>query len=289
MKIVVLALIAAATWAAHPFARGEAAPSAVVSGFSLLPPVKCDETPDVRGCLIARPKEWSADDRLVLHDSMRRILARELVQGLLVGAQENGFQGLRRYSTDTKHDPTQGPVAAFNPGFVLFTARVIGITDAFFQTESVRDPISDYRFGDLILVHELVHAFDDRRGSTERAFTSLTGWVFKDNRWVYSNQVSYSAYLGVYADTLTLQATGRFGEAWTRDRSFATSMTFPLPTIQSLASPGESFADILAHLIVDSRATTYLKPEVVAWFEGNVFPGLKEKSRQFRAADYDLF
>jgi hypothetical protein len=275
MKILVLALVAAAASIDH-------------TGFSLLPAAKCDEAYDVQQCLVARPKEWSTDERGAIQDSIGRLTAHALVQGLLVGARENGYDGLRRFASDTRHDPTHGPVPKFSPAFVLYRSKVIGITDAFFQTRNVRDPISDYPFGDLILVHELVHAFDDRRVSTELGFPSVTGWVFRNNRWEYANPVGFSAYNGVYAETLTLYARGRYAEAWTRDRSFATSMTFPLPTIQSLASPGEAFADILAHLIVDGKATTYLKPDVVRWFESNVYPALIEKARRFTAGDYHL-
>ena len=170
---------------------------------------------------------------------MRRLMTNELVKGLLVGAQENGFAGLRRYSTDTRHDAA-GPVPKFSPGFVLFRSKAIGITDAYFQTAEVSDSLSGYRFGDLILTHELIHAFDDRKKSTDIGFTSLTAWVFRNNRWDYLNPVSFSEYNGVLADTMTLYGRGRYGEAWARDRSFATAMTFPLPTIQSLATPGES-------------------------------------------------
>jgi hypothetical protein len=275
MKIFILALVAAAASTGH-------------TGFSLLPAAKCDEASDVRQCLVARPQEWSTDERRVIQDSMGRLTAHALVQGLLVGAQENGYNGLRRFATDTRQDPTHGRVPKFSPAFVLYRSKVIGITDAFFQTSNVRDPVSDYHFGDLILVHELAHAFDDRSVSTELGFTSVTGWVFRNNRWEYANPVGVSAYNGVYADTLTLYARGRYAEAWTRDRSFATSMTFPLPTIQSLASPGEAFADILAHLIVDGKATTYLKPDVVRWFQSNVYPALIEKARRFTAGDYHL-
>lgn len=283
MKILLLAVVAAA-FTVHTHAR-ESTTAFADSGSLLLPAAKCEEAPDVRQCVVAGPKEWSADERMVVEESLRRLAADELVQGLLVGAQENGYRGLRRYSTDTKRDAAYGPVPKFNPGFVLYTPKIIGITDAFFETRNVKDPISEYRFGDLILIHELAHAFDDRRGSTELGFTSMAGWVFRNNRWEYANPVSASAYNGVYAETVTLYARGRYGEAWTRDRSFATSMTFPLPTIQALATPGESFADILAHLIVDTRATTYLKPTVVGWFESNVFPTLRDKARRFKAAN----
>jgi hypothetical protein len=100
--------------------------------------------------------------------------------------------------------------------------------------------------------------------------------------------VNFSGYQGVVAETLTLYSRGRYEEAWARDRAFATAMTFPLPTIQSLVNPGESFADILAHLIVDPRAATYLGPGVVEWFEQTVFPDLADKARRFRATDYPL-
>ncbi|MGH9175567.1 MAG: hypothetical protein ACRD1H_14475, partial [Vicinamibacterales bacterium] len=213
----------------------------------------------------------------------------ELVRGILVGARDNGYAGLRRYTTDTKQDPTFGRAPKVSPGFVHYASRVIGITDVFFQTADLTDSISGYRFGDVILLHELIHAFDDRTGSTDVGFTSVSGWVFENNRWTYAHPVSISGYHGVFAESLTLYGRGRYGEARTRDRSFATSLTFPLPTIQSLASPGESFADILAHLIVDPRATTYLPRDVVSWFAGNVFPILIDKGRRFRAADYDLF
>jgi len=289
MKICALAVLGAAALAGHILVADVGTATRTLPGFSLLPAAKCDQSRNVRQCLVARPKEWSAEDRGAIQDAMRRLTAHELVRGILVGAKENGYAGLQRFSTYAEQDPARGPVATFNPGFVLYASKVIGITDAFFQTAAVRDPISDYRFGDLILVHELVHAFDNGRGSSEPGFTVVAGWVFKDNRWQYANRVSFSEYLGVYAATLTLNASGRYGEAWARDRSFATSMTFPLPTIQALASPDESFADILAHLIIDSRASTYLKPEVVGWFEKNVFPALRAKAGNFAPADFDLF
>ena len=287
MKIFLLVLVVAAASAGHLFARESAVMNGNVPGFALLPAAKCDEASDVAQCLVAGPKEWSADERHVIQETMRRVTAHELFRGILVAAHENGYTGLRRYSTDTKKDPTAGRVPKFSPGFVLYSSRVIGITDAFFQTADMTDPISGYRFSDLILVHELIHAFDDRKGSTDIGFTSVSGWVFRNNRWEYAHPVS--GYNGVFAESLTLYGRGRYGEAWTRDRTFATSLTFPLPTIQSLAGPSESYADILAHLIVDSRATAYLNRDVVAWFEGNVFPVLIDKGRRFRPADYDLF
>jgi hypothetical protein len=289
MKILFLALVAAAASAGQPFARESAIVNTRAPGFALLPAAKCDEAHDVGHCLVARPKEWSADERLVIQQTMRALTAHELVQGILVGAQENGYTGFRRYSTDTKPDPRYGRAPKFSPGFVLYPSKVIGITDAFFQTADMADPVSGYRFGDLILVHELIHAFDDRRWSTDVGFTSVSGWVFRNDRWEYAHPISVSGYNAAFAESLTLYGRGRYGEARTRDRSFATSLTFPLPTLQSLATPGESFADLLAHLIVDRRAATYLHADVVAWFERNVFPVLLDKARRFRAADLDLF
>ena len=281
MKIWVLALVAVTASTGYTFARETTSSSRNLPTFSLLPAAKCEQATDARLCSVASPKEWSTTERLILEDTMRRLGANELVRGILVKAQENGYIGLRRYATDTKPDATYGRVPKISPGFVLYGAKEIGITDAFFAAVDMTDPMSGYRFGDLIVLHELVHAFDDRKTSIDAGFTSITGWTFRNNRWEYSHPVSVSGYNGVFAETVTLYGRGRYTEAWTRDRSFATSLAFPLPTIQSLATPGESFADILAHLIVDQRAATYLKPDVVAWFEGHVFPVLIDNARRF--------
>jgi hypothetical protein len=281
MKVFVAFAVAAA-FAGQTFLCSCGAASAAAPGLSLLPAANCDAAHDPRHCQVAGPKEWSADERPIVEETLGRLTAHELVQGIIVGAQENGFNGLRRYLTDARVDPRAGWVPKFSPGFILYTARVIGITDAFFQTTDMRDPMSGYRFGDVMLLHELVHAFDDRTRSTDLGFTSRTGWVFTSNRWEYTNRVDLAEYHGVLAHALTSYAQGRYLDAWTRDRSFATSLAFPLPAIQSLATPGESFADILAHLILDPRARTYLKPDVVAWFETAIFPTLAENARRWQ-------
>ena len=250
-------------------------------GLSFLPALRCDGQQDVHQCLIAGPKDWAIGERDVMELRLRRLTANELVRGIIVGARENGFAGLRRYSTDTRHDPKKGQVPKFSPGFVLFRSKVIGITDAFFDTAAVIDSISGYEFADVVLLHELIHAYDDRLASIQPGFVAVTGWRFVEGRWEYTHPVRYGEYQGVVAETLTLYARGRYGEAWARDRSFATTMAFPMPTIQSLVAPSESFADILAHLILDSRASAYLMPAVVEWFERNVFPDLAQKARRF--------
>jgi hypothetical protein len=279
MKFLVLALglaiVAAPELSSHQF--DTSAPPAL----AFLPAARCDEAPDVGQCVTASPKNWTVEERRLIEDSLDRLTAHELVRGILVKALENGYSGVRRYSSDTKKDASGAHVTKFSPGFVLYTSKVVGITDAFFQTAEVRDPRSGYRFGDFILLHELIHAFDDRKESLRPGFTAVTGWQFRNNRWVYTNAVTVSDYNGVFADTLTLYARGRYADAWTRDRSFATSMVFPLPTIQSLATPGESFADILAHLILDPTAASYLKRPVVEWFESQVFPTLRHDASRF--------
>src|SRR5687768_11196208 len=116
MKIFFVTLLAAAVCAGHPSATERTADASRALEFSLLPSAKCDEASDVRQCLVAGPKDWSPNERLVMQDAMRRLLANELVQGLVVGARDNGYTGLRRYSTDTKKDATYGTVPKFSPG-----------------------------------------------------------------------------------------------------------------------------------------------------------------------------
>jgi hypothetical protein len=281
--------LALAAGCASQLRADQLAAGASATSFALLPAERCDQAFDVRLCEVADPKPWSAGERPLIEDSLRRLAANELVQGLLVAAQDNGYEGLRRFATDTQPDAALGRVAKFSPGFVIYRSKVIAITDAFFATRDVVDTVSGYRFGDLILVHELVHAFDDRKTSAEAGFPSVAGWTFQNSRWEYTRPFNWSAYSGVFSDASRLYAGGRYDEAWARDRSFAMSLAFPLPTIQSLATPAESFADILAHLIVDPKAPGYLHPELVQWFERKMFPLLREKARRFVAADCESF
>jgi hypothetical protein len=252
--------------------------------FAFLPPAACDDATDDRQCAVARPKEWSENDRREVGEAMRRLAASDLARGVMAGARANGYTGLRRYSTATKRDPQVGRVAMFSPGFVLYGTKTIGITDAFFQIDSVRDRLGDYRYADAVLLHELVHAFDDRQWSADARFKSLTGWDLRDDRWTYTHPVDVIRYRTVFAETLTLYARGQHGDARDRDRAFATAMAVPLPTIQSLVNPDECFADILTHLIIDPASVSYLPRGVIEWFEANVFPVLRAKARALETA-----
>ena len=254
------------------------AASAGSADLGFLPAARCADAADVDQCKAARPKEWTADEIQAIRSTLQRLQRHELVPGILAGALANGYRGLQRYGTDTQRDADGSYETKFGPGFVLFDANVIGITDAFFDLAEVRDPIGGYRVGDLVLLHELIHAFDDRRQSHLSDFVALTGWTRENGRWQYKNRVSLSGYNGIYADTLTMYARGRYEEAWARDRRFATALAVPVPRIQSLVDPGESFADILSHLILDPTARDYLPAPVVAWVEGVVFPGLRTKA-----------
>jgi hypothetical protein len=249
--------------------------AALAGDLVALPPVRCEAMADVRQCEAAKPLEWSAGDRTTLDATMNRLRGNELVRGLLAGVSANGYRGFNRYTTETQRTEAGAHVAKFGPGFVLYGPKVIGITDAFFELAEVRDARSGYRAGDLVLLHELVHAYDDRQRSSERAFTALTGWTLADGRWQYTNRVNLSEYHGVYAETLTLYARGRHAEAWTRDRTFATRLAVPVPRLQSLVSPAEAYADIVAHLILDPTARDYLAKPVVAWVEQQVFRDLR--------------
>jgi hypothetical protein len=247
----------------------------MVPDLALLPPAVCVETADVRQCEVARPNPWTDAERTTIASALARLSELEVFRGILDRVAANGFRGLQRYASDTQRTRAGEITTKFGPGFVLYASKSIGITDAFFELADLRDPRGGYRVGDLVLLHELIHAFDDRSRSTAREFTSLTGWAFANGRWEYRNRVSISGYNGVFADTLTLYARGRYLEAWTRDRAFATSLTDALPRLQSFASPAESFADVLAHLMLDPTAREYLSPPLVDWFERRVFPELR--------------
>jgi hypothetical protein len=250
-------------------------PPAQDTALAFAPPAVCAEAPDRHHCEAASPQDWTAAERRIVEDALNRVLAHDLGRAIVERARTNGYRVLHRYRTDVQRNRSGQYESKFGPGFVLYPAKVIGITDAFFELAELRDARGGYRVGDLVLLHELVHAFDDRQRSIDTGFAALTGWKFEDGRWHYTNRVSYSGYSGVYAETLTLYARGRYDEAWSRDREFATSLPNPLPRLQSLVTPAESFADIVAHLILDPTAREYLAPPVVEWVEKHVFAALR--------------
>jgi hypothetical protein len=243
----------------------------------MLPPARCAAAADTAHCEAAQPKSWTDDERITMRAAIERLSANELARGIVAGAVANGYRGLHRYVTDTQRHVNGGYETKFGPGFVLYAAKVIGVTDAYFWLAEMRDPRAGYRVADVVLLHELIHAYDDRERSIDREFTALAGWKFENGRWAYQNRVSWSAYNGVYAETLTLYARARYADAWERDRTFATSLAFPLPRIQSLVTPAEAFADILSHLILDPTSRDYLAPSMVEWFERRVFPALRKQ------------
>lgn len=44
-----------------------------------------------------------------------------------------------------------------------------------------------------------------------------------------------------------------------------------VPTMQSIRSPAEAFAEIGSHLVLDQNARKYLPSELTAYFDANVF------------------
>ena len=270
----------------HHFVLAAVLSSGIVSTFPLLPAARCSDAVDAAQCEAASPKEWTPEERQLVQASLDRLATTDLGRGILEGARANGYRGLQRYRAEVQRNAAGTYETKFGPGFVLYTPKIIGITDAFFELAAVRDARGGYRVGDLVLLHEIVHAFDDRKRSTAEEFTALTGWRLEKGRWQYTNRVSYSAYSGVYAETLTLYARGRYEDAWTRDREFATSLPVAVPRIQSLVTPAETFADVVAHLILDPTAREYLSPALVAWVQKNVFaprpPALQVRRRAKR-------
>jgi hypothetical protein len=249
------------------------APAAIVDArtqFDWLPAAVCADASDSARCRTAQPRDWTAADRRVVQDALDRLAQHPLAAALLAGARANGYRGLQRYASDVQANAAGEYVTKFGPGFVLYVPKIIGITDAFFELAELRDARGGYRVGDLVLLHEIVHAYDDRQVSSAADFTSHHGWHQEDGAWQYRHRVNLSEYHGVYARTLTLYAQGRYADAWDADRAFATSLAVPLPRMQALASPAETFADVLSHLVLDPTAREYLAPATLAWFDRHI-------------------
>jgi hypothetical protein len=108
--------------------------------------------------------------------------------------------------------------------------------------------------------------------SESAEFAALIGFVSAGAklRFAASTESEVLA-LTRYGDAITRVPAGNRVELWRTSRSFALQMRpVRIPSMQSLQSPGEAFADIGSHLILDRRARRYLPKQIVAYFDKHV-------------------
>jgi hypothetical protein len=222
-------------------------------------------------CHQTQPQEWATEELQEVKRSLDEIGEKSLGKLILARCQQRGFTRLRRYRfpAGPRSDAGTPSAALYRDRFVTS----INIFDAFFRTRAQRDHFSGkpgYLLSAQILLHECFHAIDDLSGSPE--FLSLVGFVTTGSslRFSASTDSEISA-LTRFGAEIQKTPVADAGELWRVTRSFALQMRpVRVPSMQSLQSPAEAFADIGSHLVLDPRSRSYLRAEVVTWFEKHV-------------------
>jgi hypothetical protein len=73
-------------------------------------------------------------------------------------------------------------------------------------------------------------------------------------------------------DLARFEQSSSWAAQWRLNQTLALGMRpIRVPTMQSIRSPAEAFAEIGSHLILDQNARKYLPSKLTAYFDANVF------------------
>jgi hypothetical protein len=109
---------------------------------------------------------------------------------------------------------------------------------------------------------------------------ALLGFVRAGARWRFAAATAsqVAALTDFHREFARLARVKDRPGMWQANRRFALQMQpVRVPTMSGVRAPEEAFAEIGAHLILDSRAREYLPKEVVSYFEEQVFAQFKPK------------
>lgn len=229
-------------------------------------------------CDLRKAKQWAADEIDVVKEAIDDIATAPYGKAILNRCQQRGFRTLRRYAFGGTRDsqgavvPLPGPEAQLHRDRFVTT---IDINDPFFLKRGFRDTAGSspgYRLVAQVLLHECLHAVDDLSGSSE--FLAVVGFTKGGTRWRFAVETAADAsVLTQFSDQFAkLGRSGDWERIWRINRSLALQMRpVRVPTMGSIRSPAEAFAEIGSHLVLDGRARGYLLPAVVTFFEKHVF------------------
>jgi hypothetical protein len=230
-------------------------------------------------CEARGPKAWSSGDVAILKAAVNAIVRSSAGKAVIAAAQQGGVREIRRYSSEGGRSESQdGPPSA---GRIALLRRVgptaaIDLHDPYFARGQERDAFSGrpgYLLVAEVLLHECFHALDTVSQSPE--FLRLVGFSRAGATWRFEGRTSadVTSLTSFSAQYRRLADKGDWAGIWRANRSLALSMRpVRVPSMMSVRSPAEAFAEIGAHLILDPRARTYLPPETVAYFDAYILP-----------------
>ena len=228
-------------------------------GFTLVPPNCEGGAADCGG----NWKAWTPRDIDLVKQALDEIVRRPDGKAVVARAQAAGVTTIRRTSTGFNG---QEPVAAIGATLrrerlTLDSPRWIELHDRFFMVGTARDRYSGkpgYLFAAQLLLHEVMHAMDVE--SYFASFARMVGFTRAGASWKFGvTSIEEVKALSEYdAELKRLEQTQDFVGQNHMNRRLALGLRpVRVPSIQSLRGPGEAFAEIGSHLILDPAARKY--------------------------------
>jgi|RhiMetdeSRZDD1v2_1073273.scaffolds.fasta_scaffold359791_2 hypothetical protein len=225
-------------------------------------------------CDIRKPKDWTSTEIAVIKQAIDAVMARPGGPAIIERAQAKGYRTLRRYALGASREnqiPAERPLWDAQTNY---PSASIDFNDRLFRGRDgmVRDRFSGnpgYLLIAKTFLHECFHAIDEWSPTEE--FAILAGFV----NGVWRAEVDTKRQLAAF-DRLRIQMrerrdAGELDAAWHVSRQAALFIRpVRIPSLESTQGPGEAFAEIGAHLILDDLARNYLSPDVVAFFDEHV-------------------
>jgi hypothetical protein len=237
-------------------------------GFTFSPGT-CELGPQF--CSVSVPREWTAPEIELATAALDEIAATAFGRTIIDRALANGFTTLRRFTRAARRDGERyqadpATVATAHTG-EQESVRTIDLTDRFFERRALRDQFSGppgYLLTTEILAHELVHAVDaEQRYSGTADFRRAVRLGMPATL-----QADVDA---ANAERRQLVESGRHADDWYASRSFAiVRLRGRLPSLHALEGYREAFAEIGAHLVLDSNSRSQFEPRVIQYVERSV-------------------
>ena len=237
---------------------------------------RCD-VPDPSHCDGRRAGKWTTDERAAVGAAVAEIASKPLGRALITAAQARGARALRRYDVGLVPRDERPLVTAetINALFYRGDPRepFVEIFDRYFE-QRYRDRSSGSGFQARILLHELFHVVDDggSRYSSADNFRTAVGFTRDWLPPLLSDDLKIEQ-ARVATRVNDLATVGRPDEAWEVGRAFA--RRFSMPSMRSMHSAKEGFAELGTHIVLGGEPLDYLKPAVREYFDTVVFAPLR--------------
>jgi hypothetical protein len=236
-------------------------------------------------CSLRVPKPWTAEEIRLMSAAVDDIEKHSDGRDVIRLAQEHGARELRRYTTGVFASQPQSAIAAE----LRRGDAALNVYDRFLEDPKARD-VHSGRPGYLLLaqrlLHECFHAVDAiDHWSAEADFRRAVGFTTAGARSLFSVENPDDVAILQTWDTelRRLETEHDYAAEWRLNRSLALRMRpVRVPTMRSISSPAEAFAEIGSHLILEPAARSYLARPVVAFFDTRVFPKVRRGQRALR-------